>query len=43
MRLSMVCDHRVLTGVEGAMYLQTLCDLLEDVEDTSRVLWKEGT
>lgn len=43
MRLSLVCDHRVLTGVEGAMYLQTLCDLLEDVEDTSRVLWKEGT
>ena len=41
-RLSLVCDHRVLTGAEGAMYLQSLCDLLEDVEDTSRVLWKEG-
>lgn len=42
-RLSLGCDHRVLTGAEGATYLQTLCDLLEDVDATSRVLWKEGT
>lgn len=42
-RLSLGCDHRVLTGAEGATYLQTLCALLEDVDDTSHVLWKEGT
>jgi pyruvate dehydrogenase E2 component (dihydrolipoamide acetyltransferase) len=41
-RLSLGCDHRVLTGVEGAEYLQTLCGLLEETGDASEVFWKES-
>lgn len=41
-RLSLGCDHRVLTGAEGAEYLQALCSLLEEAGDASEVVWKEG-
>ena len=41
-RLSLGCDHRVLTGAEGAEYLQTLTSLLEGEGDANEIYWKEG-
>ena len=42
-RLSLGCDHRVLTGAEGAKFLQELCGLLEETGDASQVFWTEST
>lgn len=38
-RLSLGCDHRVLTGAEGAQYLQTLCGHLASSDDASALFW----
>jgi pyruvate dehydrogenase E2 component (dihydrolipoamide acetyltransferase) len=31
--LSLSCDHRVVDGAEGARFLRTVCDLLENPEE----------
>jgi pyruvate dehydrogenase E2 component (dihydrolipoamide acetyltransferase) len=31
--LSLSCDHRVVDGAEGARFLRTICDLLENPEE----------
>ncbi len=41
MRVSLGCDHRVITGAEGAEFLQTFCDLLENGDDENPLFWSE--
>jgi pyruvate dehydrogenase E2 component (dihydrolipoamide acetyltransferase) len=31
--LSLSCDHRVVDGAEGARFLRTICELLENPEE----------